>query len=377
MIQRAFALAGSGMLLLLGAAAYPFLGVSKEGQVVQMTLFDSAMSLIEYREPVLGSVVFVLIFLLPLCLLLIQMLLLTLLLLGRGGWLLSLLARAVLLLSAWNMVEVFLIGVLVSVAKLAGLATVQIGISFWCFLGFTLCTLAALAILDPYQLWRQVERQRGLPRQTPPVAEAMSCHRCHRLLPRDSRGQRCPLCFSWVAPRFPYSVQRTLAYLLTAIVLYLPANLLPLMVTTSFGSVTRSTIAGGILLLWQHGSYPTALVIFIASLLVPILKIIVLLWLCASVIRGQRHSRLERSHLYRVTEFVGRWSMVDVFVVALLVALFQFGTLLSVEPGAAALAFCGVVVFTMLAAQSFDPRLLWDSETEVASEAELLGSVPR
>ena len=145
-------------------------------------------------------------------------------------------------------------------------------------------------------------------------------------------------------------------------VLYLPANLLPLMVTTTFGTATRSTIAGGILLLWQDGSYPTAIIIFVASLLVPILKILMLLWLCYSVWQAQAHSLKERTVLYQLTEFIGRWSMVDVFVVALLVALFQFGAVLAVEPGAAALAFCGVVVFTMLAAQAFDPRLIWDAE---------------
>lgn len=364
MLVRAFALDASGLMLLVGAALYPFLGVSTEGQAVHMTLFDSAVSLIEHHEPVLGLIVFALIFLMPVLLLCVQLTLVALLLAERGSWLTTVLARCVLALSAWNMVEVFLVGVLVSVAKLTSIANVQIGVSFWCFLGFTLCTLAAQATLDPFQLWREIERQRGLRPGAAPPEPSMGCPQCQRLLPAQDRGRRCPVCYSWVRPRFPQSMQRTLALLLTAIVLYLPANLLPLMVTTTFGSTTRSTIAGGILLLWQDGSYPTAIIIFVASLLVPILKILILLWLCYSVWQSHSHSLKERTVLYQLTEFIGRWSMVDVFVVALLVALFQFGAVLAVDPGGAALAFCGVVVFTMLAAQSFDPRLIWDVESE-------------
>lgn len=367
MLTRAFALDASGLMLLLGAASYPFLGVSTDGQAVQMTLFDSAISLIEYREPVLGLIVFVLIFLMPVLLLCMQLSLVALLLAGRGSWLTSLLARGVLALTAWNMVEVFLVGVLVSVAKLTSIASVQIGVSFWCFVGFTLCTLAAQATLDRYQLWRVIEQRRGLRPDRVQPEPSMGCPECQRLLPAQLEGVRCPVCFTSVRPRFPRSLQKTLALLVTAMVLYLPANLLPLMVTTTFGTTTRSTIAGGILLLWQDGSYPTAIIIFIASLLVPILKILMLLWLCYSVWQVHEHSLRERTLLYQLTEFIGRWSMVDVFVVALLVALFQFGAVLAVEPGAAALAFCGVVVFTMLAAQAFDPRLIWDAELSARS----------
>lgn len=359
-LERAFALAASGLLLLILSASYPFLGVSAEGQMVQMTLLDSAVSLFQYQEPLLASLVFAFVFLLPTILLSLQLVLLTLLLVDRMAWLTPWLTRAVLALSAWNMVEVFLVGVLVSIAKLSTLATVQIGLSFWCFVGFALCTVAVQATLDSYQLWRAVEHRRFGHRAAAPAAiGALGCPRCGKML--SDAHARCPVCFTRASARQAHSLQATVALLITAIVLYLPANLLPIMTTTEFGLVIRSTIAGGILLLWQDGSYPTAIVIFVASLLVPILKIALLCWLCWSVHAGHMGGARQRSALYRVTEFIGRWSMVDVFVVALLVALFQFGSVLSVEPGAAALAFCGVVIATMLAARSFDPRLIWDA----------------
>ena len=121
---------------------------------------------------------------------------------------------------------------------------------------------------------------------------------------------------------------------------------------------------GGVLLMWEHGSYPVALVIFVASIMVPLAKLGSLIWLCWSVSRKETRLLRQRTSLYRITEFVGRWSMVDVFVVAILVALIQLGGILTIRPGPAALAFSGVVIITMLAAESFDPRLIWDKLEE-------------
>lgn len=185
-----------------------------------------------------------------------------------------------------------------------------------------------------------------------------SCLRCSTLAPADA--ERCRVCDKELFFRRPQSLQWTLAFLLTAVVLYIPANILPIMDTAEFGQVESNTIIEGVILLIHHGSYPTAAIIFIASVLVPVAKIIALLWLCYTVARRSPHNPHERERLYRMTEFIGRWSMVDVFVVALLVALVQVTGVLTVAPGSAALAFCGMVVFTMLAADSFDSRLIWD-----------------
>lgn len=185
-----------------------------------------------------------------------------------------------------------------------------------------------------------------------------ACHTCGRVSPLTLR--HCPRCHSRLHLRIPYSLQRTWALLLTAILLYIPANSEPIMRTTLLGQETVSTIIGGVVLLWQMGSYPIAAVIFIASVMVPVGKILALAWLSFSVWRGHRLWPRQRTALYRLTELIGRWSMVDVFVVAILVGLIQLGELMSIYPGVAALAFAGVVILTMLAANSFDPRLIWD-----------------
>jgi paraquat-inducible protein A len=144
------------------------------------------------------------------------------------------------------------------------------------------------------------------------------------------------------------------------LILYVPANLLPIMITSQLGRSLESTIIGGVLHLWELGSYPVALVILVASVLIPIGKLASLGLLCWAVIRGGATTARQRTTLYRMTELVGKWSMVDVFVVAVLVALIQMGGVMAVRPGTAALAFAGVVITTMLAAESFDPRLIWD-----------------
>lgn len=158
----------------------------------------------------------------------------------------------------------------------------------------------------------------------------------------------------------PASLQKTAALLLAAVVLYVPANLYPIMLTESLGRITPSTIVQGIFVMWQNRSYPIALIIFVASVFIPIAKMIALALLClAAAIPHQVHP-LHLTRLYRVIDFIGRWSMVDVFVVIILVTLVHMGSLMSVHPGVAALSFCGMVLATMLSAMSFDVRLLWD-----------------
>jgi paraquat-inducible protein A len=174
----------------------------------------------------------------------------------------------------------------------------------------------------------------------------------------------CPLCGAALHLRVTDSLQRTIALVFTAIILYIPANLLPIMTTTQLGTPEDSTILGGVVLLIHHGSYPIAAVIFIASVMVPSGKLIAICWLVWSVQHRQNTSLVQRTKLYRVTEFVGKWSMTDVFVVAVLVALIQLGGLLNIRAGPAAIAFGGVVIVTMLAAETFDPRLIWDQVEE-------------
>ncbi|MFV2089273.1 MAG: paraquat-inducible protein A [Pseudomonadales bacterium] len=187
------------------------------------------------------------------------------------------------------------------------------------------------------------------------------CHTCMALSPLECK--RCGRCGSPVHERIPNSLQRTVALLIAAAVLYIPANLFPTMTTDQLGRSIDSTIIGGVILLWNMGSYPVAIVILVASVLVPIGKILTVGTLCWSIGARERISPRQRTTLYRITNFIGKWSMVDVFVVAILVALIQITGIIVIRPGSAALAFSAVVIMTMLAAESFDPRLIWDKDT--------------
>ena len=170
---------------------------------------------------------------------------------------------------------------------------------------------------------------------------------------------RCPRCDSGLHLRIRHSLQRTWALTIAATILYFPANLLPILRVDSVTGDSASTIVGGMVQFWQQADYPVAIIIFTASVVIPVVKILSIVALCFAARSGNRPRRMTK--LYRVTEFIGRWSMVDVFVVAILVAVVQLGSTISIHPGAAALSFAGVVVLTMLAAMSFDPRLIWDA----------------
>ena len=151
-----------------------------------------------------------------------------------------------------------------------------------------------------------------------------------------------------------------MALMLAAAALYIPANILPVMTVTELGDVDETTIMKGMISFWKSGAYPIALVIFTASILIPLLKIVALSWLCLAASGKLHPSPAMLGRVYWFTELLGRWSMIDIFVVGILVALVQLGNYMTITPGPGALAFAGVVILTMFAAMSFDPRLLWD-----------------
>jgi len=190
----------------------------------------------------------------------------------------------------------------------------------------------------------------------------LSCHHC--MLIHDENSLHCSFCHATLHRPEPLNLQRSWVFLLTALLLYFPANLLPIMITNSLGTRTSNTIAGGVMLLWDHGSYFIASIIFIASLLVPIAKFIALFALCLSETFDLRLDAYNKTTIYRMTEYVGRWSMIDVFVVAFLAGFIQMGEIMSIYPGPAALAFAAMVIFTMLAANSINPKQFWDKHDE-------------
>ena len=195
----------------------------------------------------------------------------------------------------------------------------------------------------------------------------LGCHVCLAL--NHGSKHRCDDCGSKLHSRKPHSIQNTVALLVTSLVLYIPANIYPIMYTTFLGETTPSTILGGVVALWGVGSYPIAVIIFVASVLVPLGKLLALAWLSFSVTYREQRSYRKNHSLYRLTEFIGRWSMVDVFVVAVLVALIQMGNLINILPGIAALAFGLLVITSMFAAFAFDPRLIWEPLNQRRSKA--------
>ncbi|BBP74807.1 hypothetical protein PHLH7_09110 [Pseudomonas sp. Ost2] len=186
------------------------------------------------------------------------------------------------------------------------------------------------------------------------------CHELNRQEP-DADEQVCTRCGALVHPRRPNSLMRTWALLLTSAILYIPANMLPIMTISSLGKGDPSTIMAGVIVLVQHGMFPIAAVVFVASILVPTFKLVGIALLLFSVQRHQPLSARQRIIMYRFIEFIGRWSMLDIFVIAILVAVVNFGRIASVEANLGAVAFASVVVLTMLAAVTFDPRLIWDN----------------
>lgn len=196
-------------------------------------------------------------------------------------------------------------------------------------------------------------------------ASLISCTTCQlvsrvRQLPANGRAI-CPRCGTQLSRRKPNSLARTLALIVAAYILYIPANVYPIMTVISFGEGEPDTILSGVQSLLASGMWPLAVVVFFASIIVPLIKLFGLTFLLVSVHYKWRWRPKQRTILYRITEAVGRWSMIDIFMISILVALVRLEAIATVEPGAAATSFAAVVVLTMFASMSFDPRLIWDA----------------
>ena len=186
------------------------------------------------------------------------------------------------------------------------------------------------------------------------------CRHCHTLHTLDQQDKHCHVCKTPLHSRMEHTLQRSWAFLLASVICFFPANLLPIMTFKSFGSGAPSTIMGGIIELFSGGFWGIGLVVLIASIIIPCLKILGMLTLLLSLKFHWRTSARQKTWLYRGVEWVGRWSMLDIFVIAVLVALVQLGSLASISPGHGATAFAAVVILTMLSALNFDTRLIWD-----------------
>jgi len=278
--------------------------------------------------------------------------------------------RAVGAARRWGMTEVLMIGILVTIVKMTSLAQVVVQPGLFAFGALTLM-LAIVVSFDPKILWNLSEHLPGhdRPAQKPfryqPLAKGaplLACHSCGLVAngQRGTRHQHCARCGATLHRRHPDSIGRTWAFLLAATILYIPANLLPVMYTHSLFGQEDDTIISGVVYFWTSGSEALAVIIFVASIVVPVLKLAALSLLTFTAQRRSRWQPLQRTVLYRIVEFIGRWSMLDIFVITLTVALVRFQALAVITAGPGALAFCAVVVLTMVASRQFDPRLIWD-----------------
>lgn len=367
-VGRALALHLAALVLWVVANAFPFMTLKLEGREQASVLFSSVLFL--YRDGLwpLALVVFLFVILFPLGKILLNLGVLVAMRLNWRPPFLGRLYRVVETLHPWAMTEVFLLGVLVAYAKLLDIATIEIGPSMIAFVGLIVTLIAAGAAFHPSHVWDHVQLPpKSTEKETDPD-DLIGCHACELVCRvadhSDDQEAMCPRCGAALHRRKSNSLQRSWALALAAVILYIPANVYPVMTVISFGRGDPSTILGGVEELFHAGMWPLGLLVLFASITVPVLKLIGLSYLLISVRRGSHDRLRERTVLYRIVEAVGRWSMIDIFMLSILVALVRLGSIATIEPGVGAISFAGVVVLTMFAAMSFDPRLIWDAAGE-------------
>ncbi len=265
------------------------------------------------------------------------------------------------LIGPWAMVEVFLLGVFVAYTRLAAIATVEVGPALIALAGVMAAMTAADAALDHEAVWEEMERH-GLRDRPRSMAgqNLIGCETCG-MVSRSAPGLSCPRCRQRLWARKQESIGRTWMLLISAALLYVPANILPVLTVVRFGRGAPSTIMGGVLELVDDQMWPLALLVLFASILVPCFKLVALTIMLVVHHFGSAWQLRRLTVAYRLVEFIGRWSMIDVFMITILVGLVRVGIIASVSPGLGAIAFAAVVVLTMFAAASFDPRLMWDA----------------
>jgi paraquat-inducible protein A len=273
-------------------------------------------------------------------------------------------------LGTWSMLEVFVLGVFVAYTKLGDLVKIELDTGVYALLALTVVIVWADSALDREAVWDKLDtgRDRDVSRHAistglvPPGA--VGCETCTLVVVPEKPGEKCPRCDSSVHERKPDSLAWTWALVIAAAVMYLPANIYPVLTVMQLGAGAPSTILGGVKELLDSGMYPLAALVFFASIAVPMLKLVGLTAMLITVQTGHGGWLRDRTRLYHAIHWIGRWSMIDIFMEALLGALVQFGGVVTIEPGIGAVAFCAVVILTIFAAETFDPRIMWDVAEE-------------
>lgn len=362
------ALSFAGLMLLFVALISPMLDFRLAGQQQSTGLAGLPVGFENQDMPILAIVVFVTTMAAPFLRLFLTLLVIAGL---RGGiarhWLIMM-ARLRGLLRPWAMIEVFMLGMFVAYTRLAALATVEIGLGLYALGALMVVTAWADCWLDDDALWSAIQRK-GVAAAVPMTGPLIGCDVCDQVT-RGVPGDLCPRCDTPLQHRKPNAIGRTWALLIASALLYIPANLLPVMTVIRLGKGAPSTIIGGVIELIEYRMWPLAALVFVASILVPMLKLVGMGALLIMMQAGAGGRLQDRTRIFRLVDFIGRWSMIDVFMVGILTAVVRMGSLASVTPEWGAVAFASVVVCTMLAALSFDPRMMWDAaERRAVDEA--------
>jgi paraquat-inducible protein A len=357
-VLRTLLLSLSCLILLAPANLYPILRFSFQGQWSEGKIITGALLLIQQHSPIVGIMVLFTGVIAPVALHLMVSAACGFLLLGWFPRFTRQLWRLLFEFQEWGMIDVYLLALGVGAIKLLSMGSVEPRPALWVMLLFVLISGLCLGSLNPRAIW--TELRAGMVRKQPPQSgsSTIACHHCGTV-PEDSSEVTCEIC---EAPLHPFIIddRRVWAYLIATLALYIPANVLPVMTMSLLGDTNSYTIIGGIMYLWNEGDFVPAIIVFCGSIIVPIAKISVLFLLLFSY-RWNRFQKLQ-TRLFLIIKSLGRWSMVDVFVLAVLVALGQMGVVATIEPQAGAIAFCGVVVFTIFAANSFQPRWIWTQQ---------------
>lgn len=359
-MDRAVALAVAALILFLVANLFPILTFELEGRSQSASLLSGSQALWEGGYEGLAALVFFVLFLAPLIEVVGTLHVVVPLAFGRRAAQAGPVFRLVSRLRRWAMAEVFLLGLIVAYVKLSDLATIEPGPSLAALVGFILVQIWGDAALSPFEVWDRIAPQTRVAAMAHvDPSRLTACHDCRQVV-AGSEGD-CPRCGAGLHRRKPNSVRRSWALVVSATILYIPANLLPIMTVIYFGAGQPDTILSGVQELIAAEMWPVAILVFFASITVPVLKLVGLVYLLLTVQRRSPSRQRDRTRLYRLIEGVGRWSMVDIFMISLLAALVQLGTIASIQAQIGAVAFASVVVITMLASESFDPRLIWDA----------------
>ncbi|MDP3479311.1 MAG: PqiA/YebS family transporter subunit [Desulfoprunum sp.] len=382
-LEKTLVLSATGLLLYLPALLLPLMTLETLGMTDSGNVLDTILVFYKNGYFVVALVVLVSAVFLPLLLLSLIFTITLSLTLHRYSAFLLKLFRLYIFLEEWAMVEIYLLGIMVTIMKMRHTAEIHFNPGFFCFTALVLISMGISTFLDKEQIWSTIATKGGkrpsgdgLPTAAPENEHAAQpqtalrsglvlCHTCRQLQPLQPGTAEpsvpCTRCGSLIHSRKPESISQTSALILTSAFLLIPANILPIMQVQFMGVPEYSTIVDGIRFFFQDGAYLIGLIILTASVLVPIFKIFGLVILLYTT-RFQRNFYLrEKAVLFRFISFIGRWSMLDIFVIALLTVLVNFGFFTSIHAAPAATYFCIVVTSTMFAATTFDPRLMWDS----------------